>query len=69
MLIRTMKNIIVLKNKKDLFLESFYKKGVVFPKITDIKVDELISTIKSETYILINKSFMMLVNYIFNNSF
>ena len=58
----------LLKNKKDLFLESFYKKGVVFPKITDIQIDELITTIQKETYISTNKSFMMLINYIFNNS-
>lgn len=58
----------MLKNKKDLFLEIFYEKGVVFPKITDIQIDELIAIIQKETYISTNKSFMMLINYIFNNS-
>lgn len=56
-----------LKNEKDMFIESFYEKDVIFTKITDIQIDELITTIQKETYISIDKSFMMLVNYIFNN--
>lgn len=58
----------MLRNKEDLFLERFYEKDVIFLKISDIKIDELISSISKENYISINKSFLVLVNYIFNNS-
>ena len=57
-----------LKNKKDMFVENFYEKDVIIPKMTEIQIDELIATIQKETHILTNQSFMMLVNYIFNNS-
>ena len=58
----------LLKNKKDMFIENFYEKDVIFPKITDIQIDKLIATMQKETYISTNESFIMLINYIFNNS-
>lgn len=57
-----------LKNKKNIFIEKFYEKDVIIPKINDIRIDELVATIQKESYISPNQSFMILINYIFNNS-
>lgn len=58
----------LLKNKKSMFIEPFYKKDVFILKNKNIYLPELLSKLSDKKYISSLNELFLLINYIFNEN-